>query len=230
MSEIAIAVRLDADADAAELQDATSQLRRELLELDVDAVKAPAGGEAPLGTRGAVGAEIGTLLVAAGNLIANPSFEQGKSGWGTFHSVLSSEQVPDAPDGQRVVRVLATGPGELSMDDPETTDTSSVAGRRYTAAAWVKAGDETDGQLACLGIRESDAGDNFVGGSYSALTLSSAAYRQLRVVYKARASGHRIDVLVYIPRSTGSAGDSFLADAISLTRGDRGSTEGPDCP
>ena len=58
MSEIAIAVRLEADADSAELEDATSQLRRELLELDVDDVKAPDGGEAPPGTRGAVGAAI----------------------------------------------------------------------------------------------------------------------------------------------------------------------------
>jgi len=72
MSDIAIAVRLDADADAAELQDATSQLRRELLELDVDDVKAPDGGEAPPGTRGAVGAEIGTLLVAAGRAAIGP--------------------------------------------------------------------------------------------------------------------------------------------------------------
>ena len=72
MSEIAIAVRLEADADSAELEDATSQLRRELLELDVDDVKAPAGGEAPPGTRGAVGAEIGTLLVAAGRAAIGP--------------------------------------------------------------------------------------------------------------------------------------------------------------
>lgn len=72
MSEIAIAVRLEADADSAELEDATSQLRRELLELDVDDVKAPDGGEAPPGTRGAVGAEIGTLLVAAGRAAIGP--------------------------------------------------------------------------------------------------------------------------------------------------------------
>jgi len=72
MYDIAIAVRLEADADAAELQDATSQLRRELLELDVDDVKAPDGGEAPPGTRGAVGAEIGTLLVAAGRAAIGP--------------------------------------------------------------------------------------------------------------------------------------------------------------
>lgn len=72
MSEIAIAVRLEADADSAELQDATSQLRRELLELDVDDVKAPEGGEAPPGTRGGAAAEIGTLLVAAGHAAIGP--------------------------------------------------------------------------------------------------------------------------------------------------------------
>ena len=35
-------------------------------------VKAPDGGEAPPGTRGAVGAEIGTLLVAAGRAAIGP--------------------------------------------------------------------------------------------------------------------------------------------------------------
>jgi hypothetical protein len=72
MSEIAIAVSLEADADAAELQDAASQLRRELLELDVDDVKAPEAGEAPVGTRGAAAAEIGTLLVAVGHAAIGP--------------------------------------------------------------------------------------------------------------------------------------------------------------
>jgi hypothetical protein len=72
MSEIAIAVRLEADADSAEVEDATSQLRRELLELDVYDVKAPSGGEAPPGTRGVGAAEIGTLLVAAGHAAIGP--------------------------------------------------------------------------------------------------------------------------------------------------------------
>src|SRR5689334_19088116 len=72
MSEIAIAVSLEADADAAELQDAASQLRRELLELDVDDVKASEAGEAPVGTRGAAAAEIGTLLVAVGHAAIGP--------------------------------------------------------------------------------------------------------------------------------------------------------------
>jgi Effector Associated Constant Component 1 len=72
MSEIVIAVRLDTDADGAELELATSQLRRELLELDVDDVKAPRGGEAPPGARGVGAAEIGTLLVAAGRVAIGP--------------------------------------------------------------------------------------------------------------------------------------------------------------
>jgi hypothetical protein len=72
MSEIAIAVSLEADADSAELEDATAQLRRELLELDVDDVKAPSAGAAPAGTRGPAAAEIGTLLVAAGRAAIGP--------------------------------------------------------------------------------------------------------------------------------------------------------------
>ena len=76
MSEPEIAVRLEvgleSDADASEIDDATSQLRSELLELNVDDVKAPSGGPAPAGTRGAAAAEIGTLLVAAGRAAIGP--------------------------------------------------------------------------------------------------------------------------------------------------------------
>ena len=72
MSEIAIAVRLEADADAAELQDETSQLRSELLELDVDDVRASGAGPAPAGTRGVDVGEIGTPLVAVGQAAIGP--------------------------------------------------------------------------------------------------------------------------------------------------------------
>jgi hypothetical protein len=76
MSGSGIALRLEigleSDADAAEIDDATSQLRTELLELDVDEVKAPSGGPAPAGTRGVEAAQIGTLLVAAGRVAIGP--------------------------------------------------------------------------------------------------------------------------------------------------------------
>jgi Effector Associated Constant Component 1 len=84
MSETAIAVRLEValepDAEATELQDAASQLRRELLELDVEKVEAAAGGPAPPGTRAVEVAEIGTLLVAAGKVAIGP-IVQVIQGW-----------------------------------------------------------------------------------------------------------------------------------------------------
>jgi hypothetical protein len=50
-------------ADDEEIAEATLQLRRELLDLDVDAVELPTAGEAPPGTRGVELAALGALLV-----------------------------------------------------------------------------------------------------------------------------------------------------------------------
>jgi caspase domain-containing protein/carbohydrate binding protein with CBM4/9 domain len=175
--------------------------------------------------------------IPAGNLLKNPSFEQNTDGWDTFqegvpdeHAQLSREQAADAPDGHQVVRVSATGPKEFTIDDAGDTVHRSAAGQPYSASAWVKATDETDGQKACLVLRERNADGSKEYDDYSGLRLSTAAYRQVRVVHTARASGNRIDVYLDMPRSNGSAGDSIYADAISLTPGDRGSTVGPKCP
>ena len=54
------------DADAEEIPEATSQLRRELLGLDVDAVETPRAGDAPAGSRAVDVAALGSLLVTAG--------------------------------------------------------------------------------------------------------------------------------------------------------------------
>jgi hypothetical protein len=174
--------------------------------------------------------------IPAGNLIVNPSFEQNTDGWDTFqegvpgqHAQLGREQAADAPDGHQVVRVVATGSQEFTIDDAGDTVQHAVAGQPYTAEAWVKGTGETDGQTVCLVIRERDAAGRHERDQFSGLRLSTAAYRQVRGVLTARASGDRIDVFLGLPRSNGSPGDSFLADAISLTPGDRGSTTGPDC-
>ena len=59
-------VGVEADAEAAELDQATAQLREELLELDVDAVDRPAGEPPPPGTRAAESVLLGTLVVGLG--------------------------------------------------------------------------------------------------------------------------------------------------------------------
>lgn len=60
------------DTDAEEIAESTLQLRRELLDLDIDAVEVPRAGEAPPGTRGAELAELGALAasIAPGLLTA----------------------------------------------------------------------------------------------------------------------------------------------------------------
>lgn len=62
-----VQLRLDAEADVDELDAHTAELRRELLQLDVDAVDRPRTSEPPPGARAADVSTLGTLLVALGN-------------------------------------------------------------------------------------------------------------------------------------------------------------------
>lgn len=60
---LGIHVVVGSDSDAEEIAEATLQLRRELLDLDVEAVELPRAGEPPLGTRAAELAALGALAV-----------------------------------------------------------------------------------------------------------------------------------------------------------------------
>ncbi len=61
---LGIQVELGPDVDAEEVAEATLQLRRELLDLDVDSVDLAAAGQPPPGTRGVELAALGALLVS----------------------------------------------------------------------------------------------------------------------------------------------------------------------
>jgi hypothetical protein len=63
---LGIQVAVGPDADAEEVVDATLQLRRELLDLDVEAVELVRAGEPPPGTRGVELAALGALVVTVG--------------------------------------------------------------------------------------------------------------------------------------------------------------------
>ena len=60
---LGIHVAVGPDADAGEVAEATLQLRRELLDLDVEAIELPRAGEPPPGTRAVELAAVGALLV-----------------------------------------------------------------------------------------------------------------------------------------------------------------------
>ncbi len=60
---LGVQVTVGSDGDAEEVARATLQLRRELLDLDVDAVDVPGAGEPPPGARAVDVAAVGALLV-----------------------------------------------------------------------------------------------------------------------------------------------------------------------
>ena len=60
---LGIQVAVGPDADAEEVAEATLQLRRELLDLDVEAVELPRAGEPPPGARAVELAALGALVV-----------------------------------------------------------------------------------------------------------------------------------------------------------------------
>jgi hypothetical protein len=62
-ARLGIRVAVGPDAGAEEVAEAASQLRRELLDLDVDAVELLGAGEPPPGTRGAELVVLGALVV-----------------------------------------------------------------------------------------------------------------------------------------------------------------------
>ena len=66
-SALGVQVVVGPDDDAEEIAEATIQLRRELLDLDVDAVEVPGAGEPPPGTRAVDVAALGALIVHLAN-------------------------------------------------------------------------------------------------------------------------------------------------------------------
>ena len=94
---------------------------------------------------------------------------------------------------------------------------SSRRGRSYTANAWVKATETTDGERVCISIREGleDATDGFPFSDAS-IRVSADEYRELRVTHRAEAGGKTIGVHVF-RAGPGVDDEAFLVDAIAVT-------------
>jgi hypothetical protein len=110
---LGIRVVVGPDAEAEEVAEATLQLRRELLDLDVDAVELARAGDAPPGTRAVELAALGALLVTAARSQLLGSVVAAVRSW-----------VAGSP--QRSVNL------ELGGDVLELTGVSSAEQRRLT--------------------------------------------------------------------------------------------------
>jgi Caspase domain len=177
------------------------------------------------------GGDGGASPIPADNLTTNPSFESDTAGWDVSTATIATERTADAPDGEHVVRVRALTPGgDFAIDDSPDTIQSSVAGRRYAAAAWVKATESTNGELVCIGLRERAGTDGEpVSDSYAAGIATVGEFRKVGTFLVAEGTGNRISVHVFMDREEGGEGDAFLADAISIAEGPGGVTSDGGC-
>jgi hypothetical protein len=172
-----------------------------------------------------------TAAIPESNLTANPSFESDLSNWDNFNTKLARVEADDAPDGSAVAQVSLSGSQtEYAIDDSPDSVESSTAGSTYSAVAWVKATESTDGKPVCISIRERPAagGGEAAGIATGEVTATAGEYQPVRVSYTAQADGNRIDVHVLRQGDGVQAGEAFLVDAISLIDG-AGDDASPDC-
>jgi hypothetical protein len=78
--QMQVDIGIESDADAAELDEATVQLRQDLLQLDVEDVERPPGEPPPPGARAVDATILGTLIVSAGPAVIG-TVVQTLAGW-----------------------------------------------------------------------------------------------------------------------------------------------------
>ncbi len=170
-----------------------------------------------------------TATIPEANVTANPSFESDLANWDSFNIDLERVTADDAPDGSHVARVSLSGSGtEYAIDDSPDSVESSTKGNTYSAVAWVKATESTDGKPVCISIRERSAGGELAGRASGGVTVNAGEYQPVRVRHVAAADGNRIDVHVLRQGDGVEAGEVFLVDAISLIDG-AGEDASPEC-
>ncbi len=112
-SALGVQVVIGPDGDAEEIAEATFRLRRELLDLDVDAVEMPGAGEPPAGSKA-------VDVLAVGALVLHLADSQ------LLHAVVSAVRSWLAGSPRRSIKL------ELGGDALELTGVSSGEQRRLT--------------------------------------------------------------------------------------------------
>jgi hypothetical protein len=115
--ELRLDVGVEPESDATELDEATVELRRELLELDVDEVERPATGPPPPGARAAEASVLGALIVTA-----------------TPEVVVAVVRTVAGWISRRLARGVKSVRVEIAGDSIEVTDPSDEDQRRLIEA------------------------------------------------------------------------------------------------
>jgi hypothetical protein len=163
----------------------------------------------------AVASTIGTAGTSTEHVV-NGSFEGSLANWQPFNASLSL--VGGGAVGSRAARVTAgrnADEGFSLFPWPRPIDNKAKRGTVYVGRAWIKS--DTPGREACLRIREWLY--NSVIDSERVCLRTARTWQQFpELPFTANRSGTDIDVYVY--RTSGSRGETFDVDGVSLKSGD----------
>jgi hypothetical protein len=164
---------------------------------------------------GTATASASVLVASVGsgpNLVGNPSFETGATGWSS--TVGTMARVPGGFDGSFSVQMQgpASGTGKFGVNDSPNWVATAAAGTRYRFTAWVRSA--TSSGRGLLRVRE------YLGSAQQGVTTESplvtlaTTWRMVTMDYVAVTSGSTLDFQVLdapvVP------GEVFLADNISI--------------
>ncbi|HEX8857604.1 MAG TPA: right-handed parallel beta-helix repeat-containing protein [Actinomycetes bacterium] len=153
------------------------------------------------------------------NLINNPGFEAGLSGWNTAGSTSATlTRVAGGHNGAFAAKLTNTGSSTTSCtlnDSPNWITTTAASGGRYTGSLWVRA--DTAGASLKLRFREYNSSGTLLASPTTTVALSTA-WQQVTVTDVPAAPGaSTLDFNAYI--SSAPPGTCFYADDASITLG-----------
>jgi PKD repeat protein len=159
-----------------------------------------------------------TTTVTSANLVGNPGFETGLSGWNTSGSGsgVTLTQAVGGHSGNYSALVTNTSSGNsgCTLNDSPNWVASTSPGT-YTASIWVRA--DTAGNALNLRLREY-SGSTTVGSATSTVTLTTS-WTQVTVAYTVATAGTTLDLNAYMTTANSPPGTCFYADDASIIFG-----------
>lgn len=155
---------------------------------------------------------VASTAPVSGNLVPNPGFEAGATGWNASGGTLT--RVSPGHTGSYAARLANTGTGTATCqlnDHPDTV--ASTAAGRYTAGMWVL-GAAAAGSTATLRVREY-AGSTLVGTTEAKLVLSTG-WQQVSLTHTVVSPGSHLDLT--LRRSTPAGQTCFTVDDVAVSR------------
>ena len=166
------------------------------------------------GLSGTATATVQAQASSPNNLVGNPGFESGLTGWNTSGSdpnvVLSRVAGGHSGNWAAVISDTGTATATSVLNDSPNWALVETAGT-YTGSIWVRA--DTAGATLKLRFREY-SGNTLVGTATTLATLSTS-WQLVTVTYTVASPGATLDFNAYVSKAV--PGVAFYADDVSIT-------------